>query len=98
MTFHIITLFPESLDSYINSSIIGRAILDKKIRVKFYNPRDFTKAPPSHKATAGQSKYRRVDQRPFGGGPGMVLEAESVVKAVEKAPNPPHKPPPLPKK
>ena len=85
MTFHIITLFPESLDSYINSSIIGRAILDKKIRVKFYNPRDFTKAPPSHKATAGQSKYRRVDQRPFGGGPGMVLEAESVVKAVEKA-------------
>ena len=74
MNFHIITLFPESLDSYINSSIIGRAIRDKKIRVKFYNPRDFTK-----------DKHRRVDQRPFGGGPGMVLEAESVVRAVEKA-------------
>lgn len=74
MTFHIITLFPESLDSYINSSIIGRAIRDKKIKIKFYNPRDFTK-----------DKHRRVDQKPYGGGPGMVLEAESVIKAVEKS-------------
>ncbi len=74
MTFHIVTLFPESLDSYINSSIIGRAISDKKIKIKFYNPRDFTK-----------DKHRRVDQKPYGGGPGMVLEAESVVKAAEVA-------------
>ena len=74
MNFHIITLFPESFDSYINSSIIGRAISDKKIKVKFYNPRDFTK-----------DKHRRVDQKPYGGGPGMVLEAESVIKAIEKA-------------
>lgn len=72
MTFHIITLFPESLDSYIHSSIVGRAIADKKIKIKFYNPRDFTK-----------DKHRRVDRQPYGGGPGMVLEAESVVKAVE---------------
>lgn len=74
MTFHIITLFPESLDSYINSSIIGRAIRDKKIKIKFYNPRDFTK-----------DKHRRVDQKPYGGGPGMVLEAESLIKAIESA-------------
>lgn len=74
MTFHIITLFPESLDSYIHSSIVGRAISDKKIKIKFYNPRDYTK-----------DKHRRVDRQPYGGGPGMVLEAESVVKAVEKA-------------
>lgn len=74
MTFHIITLFPESLDSYINSSIIGRAFRDKKIKIKFYNPRDFTK-----------DKWRRIDHRPYGGGPGMVIEAEAVVKAVEKA-------------
>ena len=72
MTFHIITLFPESLDSYIHSSIVGRAISDKKIKIKFYNPRDYTK-----------DKHRRVDRQPYGGGPGMVLEAESVVKAVE---------------
>jgi len=74
MTFHIVTLFPESLDSYITSSIIGRAILNKKIKVKFYNPRDFTK-----------DKHRRVDQKPYGGGPGMVLEAEAMIKAVEAA-------------
>ena len=74
MIFHIITLFPESFDSYINSSIIGRAIRGRKIKIKFYNPRDFTK-----------DKWRRVDQKPYGGGPGMVLEAESVIKAVEKA-------------
>jgi tRNA (guanine37-N1)-methyltransferase len=74
MTFHIITLFPESFDSYINTSIIGRAIRDKKITIKFYNPRDYTK-----------DKHRRVDQKPYGGGPGMVLEAPSVLKAVESA-------------
>ncbi len=74
MTFHIITLFPESFDSYINASIIGRAVRDKKIKIKFYNPRDYTK-----------DKHRRVDQKPYSGGPGMVLEAPAVVKAVEKA-------------
>jgi tRNA (guanine37-N1)-methyltransferase len=74
ITFHIITLFPEAFESYLDTSIIGRAITDKKIGVKFYNPRDFTKA-----------KWRRIDQRPYGGGPGMVLEAESILKAVSKA-------------
>ena len=74
-TFHIITLFPEALESYLGSSIIGRAIRDKKIRVKFYNPRDFSV----------DKKWHRVDQRPYGGGPGMVLEAESILKATMKA-------------
>src|SRR3989344_2217833 len=74
MTFHIITLFPESFDSYTASSIIGRALCDGKIKIKFYNPRDFTK-----------DKHRRVDQKPYGGGPGMVLEPLSVIKAVEAA-------------
>jgi tRNA (guanine37-N1)-methyltransferase len=74
MNFHIITLFRESFDSYINSSILKRAIADKKISVKFYNPRDFVK-----------NKNHRVDQKPYGGGPGMVIEAEPVIKAIEKA-------------
>lgn len=74
MNFHIITLFPESMDSYIKSSIIKRAIEDKKISIKFYNPRDFTK-----------DKNHRVDQKPYGGGPGMVIEAEPVIKAIAKA-------------
>lgn len=74
ITFHVVTLFPEAFESYFKSSIIGRAIQDKKIQVKFYNPRDFTK-----------DKWRRVDQRPYGGGPGMVLEASSILKAATKA-------------
>ena len=74
INFHVITLFPDSLKSYLESSIVGRAIQDTKIRVTFYNPRDFT-----------NDKFRRVDQRPYGGGPGMVLEAESILKAVQKA-------------
>ena len=74
MHFRVVTLFPEAFDSYLRSSIIGRAIKEKKIRVTFYNPRDFTK-----------DKWKRVDQRPYGGGPGMVLEAESILKAVQKA-------------
>lgn len=73
-TFHIITLFPESFESYFNASIISRAIKDKKIQVKFYNPRDFT-----------NKKGARVDNKPYGGGPGMVLEALPVIKAIEKA-------------
>jgi len=74
MHFHIVTLFPEAFDSYLKTSIVGRAIKDKKIKVSFYNPRDFTKDPK-----------RRVDRKPYGGGPGMVIEAPSVIKAVEKA-------------
>lgn len=73
-TFHIITLFPESFDSYFKASIIKRAIEDKKIAVKFYNPRAFT-----------ETKNHRVDQKPYGGGPGMVIEALPVIKAIEKA-------------
>ncbi|PIT89216.1 MAG: tRNA (guanosine(37)-N1)-methyltransferase TrmD [Candidatus Levybacteria bacterium CG10_big_fil_rev_8_21_14_0_10_36_7] len=74
MNFYIITLFEESIKNYLNSSIIGRAQKDKKIKISFYNPRNFTK-----------DKHKRVDKKPYGGGPGMVLEAGSVIKAVEKA-------------
>ncbi len=74
MHFHIVTLFPTAFDSYLGESIIRRAIERKKIRVSFYNPRDFT-----------NDKWARVDRRPYGGGPGMVLEAESILKAIQKA-------------
>ena len=74
MHFHIITLFPHSLDSYLSESILKRAIEDKKIKVSFYNPRDFVNDPKL-----------RIDRRPFGGGPGMVIQAEPVIKAIEKA-------------
>ncbi len=74
MHFHVVTLFPGAFDSYLGESILKRAIEDKKIKVSFYNPRDFTK-----------DKFRRIDRKPFGGGPGMVIEALPVLKAIEAA-------------
>lgn len=76
MRFHIITIFPDIFDSYLNESIIGRAIKNKLIFVKFYNPRDFIKAP--------KNNYRPVDDKPYGGGPGMVMRAEPILKAIKK--------------
>ncbi|MDP2789094.1 MAG: tRNA (guanosine(37)-N1)-methyltransferase TrmD, partial [bacterium] len=72
MRFHIITIFPEMFDSYLKESILGRAIADKKISVKFYNPLDFCELK------------KRVDDRPYGGGPGMVLRPELFLKAFSK--------------
>lgn len=74
MRFHIITLFPESFSSYLGESILSRAIEDKKISVKFYNPRDYS-----------DNKYKRIDQKPYSGGPGMVIQALPVIKAIEAA-------------
>ncbi len=74
MNFHLITLFPESFDSYASSSIIGRAVRNKKIKIKFYNPRDFS-----------DNKFKHIDQKPYAGGPGMVIQALPVIKAIEKA-------------
>ncbi len=74
MTFHIVTLFPGSFDSYFGESILKRALEDRKIKVCFYNPRDFS-----------DDKWDRVDQKPYGGGPGMVIQALPVAKAIEKA-------------
>ena len=74
MKFHIISLFPDTMRAYLDDSILGRAQEDKKITIKYYNPREFTK-----------DKHARVDKRPYGGGPGMVLEAEPYLKAAAKA-------------
>ena len=64
-----------------------RAIEDKKIKVKFYNPREYAVAKHSL-LRGGSSKFSkaiRIDRPPFGGGPGMVIQAEPVIKAVEAA-------------
>ncbi len=82
MNFHIITLFPESFSSYLSESILKRAIKDKKITVNFYNPREFVIQPKNRPQTYSE---RRVDDKPYGGGPGMVIEALPVIKAIEKA-------------
>jgi tRNA (guanine-N1)-methyltransferase len=72
MKFHLVTLFPEACDAYLNASILGRARKDKKISISYQNPRDFV-----------DNKWGKVDERPYGGGPGMVMQALPVVKAVE---------------
>jgi len=76
MRFHIITIFPEIFDSYFKESIIGRAIKNKKISINFYNPRDYVKG--------NKSNYKPVDGKPYGGGAGMVLQAEPILKAFSK--------------
>jgi tRNA (guanine37-N1)-methyltransferase len=82
MHFHVVTLFPEVCKAYTDASILGRAQQAKgngkgkaqKLKVSYYNPRDFTK-----------DKHRKVDDRPYGGGPGMVMYAEPILKAALKA-------------
>jgi len=74
MHFHVITLFPGAFDSYLSESILKRAIEDKKLKVSFYNPRDFA-----------DNEYARIDRPPYGGGPGMVVQALPVIKAIESA-------------
>jgi tRNA (guanine37-N1)-methyltransferase len=73
MKFHVITLFPEVIEAYTSASILGRAQREKKLTVVTHQLRDF----------AG-NKWGKVDERPYGGGPGMVLRAEPVIKAVQK--------------
>lgn len=74
LRFHLITLFPGACEAYLSASILGRARKEKKIAVNYESPRDFV-----------TNKWGKVDERPYGGGPGMVMTALPVVKAVKKA-------------
>lgn len=71
MKFIILTLFKEMYDSFLNSSIIARAISKGLIEVKLVNIRDYTK-----------DKYHRVDTPPIGGGAGLILKAQPVYDAL----------------
>lgn len=62
MQFDIITIFPDIINSYVNESILKRAQTKKIIKIKAHNPRKYTK-----------DKHKTVDDRPYGGGPGMIL-------------------------
>lgn len=84
MRFHVITLFPESFDSYLHESIIGRAIKQKLISVSFYDPRKYAPKDLKKKWPDGNVTVY-ADGRPFGGGPGMVLRAEPFLNAIEAA-------------
>jgi tRNA (guanine37-N1)-methyltransferase len=71
--YHIVTIFPGMFDSYFAESIISRAIEGKLIEINTYALRDYT-----------TDKHRRVDGRPYGGGPGMVMWVDPLIKCVEK--------------
>lgn len=72
MKFDIITIFPKILDSYFAESILKRAQNKNLISIKAHNLRDFT-----------LDKHHKVDDTPYGGGPGMVFKVEPIAKAVE---------------
>ena len=74
MFFAVITILPEMFTSITDFGITGRALARKQAEVLLINPRDFT-----------TDNYRRIDERPFGGGPGMVMMAEPLAKAIDYA-------------
>jgi len=69
-------------DSYLSESILARGKKEKLIDFAFYNPRDFAKPTVSQKKN--DKPYVRIDDKPYGGGPGMVMQALPILKAVEK--------------
>ena len=72
MRFDILTIFPDIFVSYLEESLIARARENKIIRVYTHDLRKFSK-----------SRHRKVDDKPFGGGPGMVLQIEPIYRAVQ---------------
>lgn len=71
MNYHIVTLFPEWFDSPLHTALFAKAESSGIVEVDFVNPRDYT-----------LDKHGKVDDRPYGGGPGMVLMAQPLVDAV----------------
>ena len=71
MRFDVLTLFPELFESFLESGVTRRAYESRQVDVRLWNPRDYA-----------EGNYRRVDDRPFGGGPGMVMLAEPLARCV----------------
>lgn len=71
MTFDVLTIFPHLLDSYLEDSIIHREIKKKIIKVRFHDIRKYSK-----------DKHKKVDDRPYGGGAGMLMTAQPLFDAI----------------
>lgn len=81
MRFDILTLFPEMFPGYLSQSLLNKAIERELVSVQAHNMRDWA-----------EGRHNQIDDRPYGGGPGMILMVDPVVRAVEAvqnmAPNP----------
>ena len=76
MKFNIVTIFPNELMRSLNYGVIGNAINDNKIRIDYHDPR-----------IHADNKHNSIDDKPYGGGPGMVIQAEPVLKSIQQARN-----------
>src|SRR5210317_1307568 len=74
MRIDVITLFPESMTELTGLGVTGRAIRDGKVELKTWNPRDLA-----------EDRHRTVDDRPYGGGPGMVMAVEPLRSTIRAA-------------
>jgi tRNA (guanine37-N1)-methyltransferase len=74
MKFKVLTLFPENLKLSLEYGVIGRAQNENIIDIEYINPRDYS-----------DNKYGSIDDKPYGGGPGMVIKADPLLKAIEIA-------------
>ena len=74
MRFDLITLFPEMFQIFSQQGVTGRAFESGKVQLELWNPRDYTR-----------DVHRTVDDRPYGGGPGMVMKPEPLQQAIAEA-------------
>lgn len=74
MWFGVVSLFPEMFEAVTSFGVTGRAVKNGLVEVSCWNPRDFT-----------HDKHRTVDDRPFGGGPGMLMKVQPLQDAIQAA-------------
>ena len=74
MKIDIISIFPQMFDAVADFGITGRAIDKGSLSLRVWNPRDYSR-----------NKHRSVDDRPYGGGPGMIMMAEPLAAAIRAA-------------
>ena len=74
MHFKIVTIFPKELSISLSYGVVGNAINDNKIRIDYFDPRDYA-----------DNKHGSIDDKPYGGGPGMVMQANPVLESIDQA-------------
>ena len=74
MHFKIVTIFPKELSISLSYGVVGNAINDNKIRIDYFDPRDHA-----------DNKHGSIDDKPYGGGPGLVMQANPVLESIDQA-------------